>query len=96
MKRKIKMICGQKNLLHVLNGSKVLGVEKAFKHPSHDPSTHAYDIALIKLNETVDYTPEIAPICLPDSSTTSTMRLVGQTAIIAGYTVILKKFYFIL
>lgn len=71
MKKKVKMICGQKNLLNALkkNGQRaMLNISRVIKHKDYDvpAGTTNNDIALIKLAEPIpDFTDDIHPACLP-------------------------------
>ncbi|XP_060647028.1 serine protease grass-like [Drosophila nasuta] len=44
------------------------GVEDIRRHPKYERHTNSYDIALIKLNRSVTFRPNIRPICLPIES----------------------------
>lgn len=66
------------------SGGEVLGVEKVFVHPGYNTNTLLNDIGLIKLNTTIQYKPEIGPVCLAEPTTT-TASLVEKTVIVTGY-----------
>ncbi|XP_058056100.1 uncharacterized protein LOC131207501 [Anopheles bellator] len=42
-----------------------VGVETIIPHPQYDEPSHAHDIALVRLAETVAYTDFVQPVCLP-------------------------------
>lgn len=65
------------------SGGEIYGVENVFTHPGYNEITVLNDIGLIKLNTTITYKREIGPVCLADSTTTTT-SLVGKTAIVTG------------
>lgn len=47
-----------------------IGIEKLINHENYNKVTIMNDIALIKLNESVNYTETISPVCLPLSDLT--------------------------
>ena len=44
------------------------GIKEYYIHPKYDNITMYYDVAIIRLNQTIEYTDSIRPICLPPSS----------------------------
>ena len=46
-------------------------VSKVFIHPKYNPDFHFYDVGLILLEQQVEYSDYIRPICLPSNSTTN-------------------------
>jgi trypsin len=45
---------------------KIYDVVEKFQHPNYDRKTNKNDIAILKLNETVNFTELVFPICLPN------------------------------
>lgn len=43
-------------------------LKKIVPHPSYNPFTNDYDIALLELSEPLEYSNTIQPICLPSST----------------------------
>lgn len=41
------------------------GVESMIVHPEYDEASHAHDIALVRLAQTIVYTDFVQPVCLP-------------------------------
>ena len=45
-----------------------VSIERLFKHPKYNTSSvHNYDLALLKLNETLQFNVRVRPVCLPES-----------------------------
>ncbi|XP_022257487.1 serine proteinase stubble-like, partial [Limulus polyphemus] len=57
------------------------GVKKKVVHPSYNFFTYENDLALVKLEEPVEFRPHIAPICLPPDDD----NLIGRNATITGW-----------
>ncbi|XP_076341775.1 serine proteinase stubble-like [Tachypleus tridentatus] len=57
------------------------GVKKKVVHPSYNFFTYENDLALVKLEEPVEFRPHIAPICLPPDDN----NLIGRNATITGW-----------
>lgn len=59
------------------------GIAKKVVHPLYNFFTYENDLALVKLEEAIDYTkhPHISPICLPPNEE----NLVGKTATVTGW-----------
>lgn len=64
-----------------------LGIEKAISHPNYisSSSEQFYDIALLRLEQTVTYTDFIRPICLPASTELCGSMFVNATMEVAGW-----------
>ncbi|XP_051863077.1 serine protease grass-like isoform X1 [Drosophila albomicans] len=60
------------------------GVEDIRRHPKYERHTNSYDIALIKLNRSVTFRPNIRPICLPIESKSQNIND-DQNFYIAGW-----------
>ena len=50
-------------------------------HPKFDPRTFEYDLALLRLQEPINYRKNILPICLPEGNRT----YIGQWATVTGW-----------
>ncbi|XP_065211786.1 venom protease-like [Planococcus citri] len=55
-------------------------VDKLIVHPEYDPAVNINDIAILKLNQTVQYTQYVRPICLPGAE-----PRVNEDTIVAGW-----------
>lgn len=77
--------CDQRNLC--ADPVKDIGVAEVFVHESYDPSSlsRENDIALIRLQNKVDFSEFIRPICLPLSGTLRTKSYDGETLTAAGW-----------
>ena len=42
------------------------GVKKVIVHSDYDADTFDHDLALLELEEKIEYTKTVGPICLPD------------------------------
>ncbi|XP_032092138.1 serine protease 27-like [Thamnophis elegans] len=59
---------GHHQLMNPSNNSKKFGIQQIIPHPNYSANDTMYDIALVELNDTVDITKYILPMCLPESS----------------------------
>lgn len=57
------------------------GVARKAVHPKYNFFTYEYDLALVKLENTLQFAPHISPICLPGSDD----LLVGENATVTGW-----------
>lgn len=57
------------------------GVARKAVHPKYNFYTYEYDLALVKLESSVQFAPHISPICLPASDD----LLVGENATVTGW-----------
>lgn len=57
------------------------GVAKKLVHPKYNFFTYEYDLALVKLDKSLDFAPHISPICLPASDD----LLIGENATVTGW-----------
>lgn len=57
--------------------SKTYGVFRTYVHPEYSPGISYHDIALLELEETVEFTPYIKPACLPRSTNELQQKLVA-------------------
>ncbi|XP_028901451.1 serine protease easter isoform X2 [Zeugodacus cucurbitae] len=62
-----------------------LGIEEEICHPLYNIRTQTHDIALLRLQEKVNYSTYVSPICLPISTSSSTSNYEGITMDIAGW-----------
>ncbi|XP_034116679.2 serine protease grass-like isoform X2 [Drosophila albomicans] len=60
------------------------GIEDIRPHPKFERHTNSYDIALIKLNQSVTFKPHIRPICLPIDKESKDIAF-DQSFYIAGW-----------
>jgi len=51
-------------------------------HPNYNSNTQNNDFAILKLSQCVTFTNHIAPVCLPESSSSS---YTGQTGLVSGW-----------
>lgn len=56
-------------------------VARKFVHPKYNFFTYEYDLAMVRLDAPVQYTPHIVPICLPGSDD----LLIGENATVTGW-----------
>lgn len=59
----------------------IYNVEKITVHQQYEPRSHLHDIAIVRLNRPVEFSPVIQRICLPPPSLPS---LEDRTAFVAG------------
>jgi serine proteinase stubble len=57
------------------------GVSKKIVHPKYNFYTYEYDLALVKLEQPLEFAPHISPICLPGTDD----LLVGQNGTVTGW-----------
>ncbi len=62
--------------------SNLFNAEKIIIHQQYEPRSHLHDIAVIRLDRIVQFSPVIQRICLPPPSLPS---LEERTAFVAGY-----------
>ncbi|XP_046651923.1 proclotting enzyme-like [Daphnia pulicaria] len=60
----------------------IFNVEKITVHQQYEPRSHLHDIAIVRLNRPVEFSPVIQRICLPPPSLPS---LEDRTAFVAGW-----------
>ena len=68
----------------------LFNVEKIIIHQQYEPRSHVHDIAVIRLDRIVQFSPVIQRICLPPSSLPS---LEDRTAFVAGMNASIKSIY---
>ena len=56
-------------------------IENVILHPEYDIKTGHNDIAIVKLNQEVEWTDTVKPICLPDSNEDN----IGDDGYLAGW-----------
>ena len=56
-------------------------VAKKVVHPKYNFFTYEYDIALVKLEQPLEFAPHISPICLPATDD----LLIGENATVTGW-----------
>lgn len=56
-------------------------ISKKIVHPKYNFYTYEYDLALVKLEQPLEFAPHIIPICLPATDD----LLVGENATLTGY-----------
>lgn len=57
------------------------GVAKKIVHPKYNFFTYEYDLALVRLDKSLEFAPHISPICLPASDD----LLIGENATVTGW-----------
>lgn len=57
------------------------GAARKAVHPKYNFFTYEYDLALVRLEASVDFAPHISPVCLPASDD----LLVGENATVTGW-----------
>ncbi|XP_054746533.1 serine proteinase stubble [Anastrepha obliqua] len=57
------------------------GVAKKVVHPKYNFFTYEYDLALVKLEQPVEFAPHVSPICLPQTES----LLIGMNATVTGW-----------
>uniref|UniRef100_A0A8C6X4C0 Peptidase S1 domain-containing protein n=1 Tax=Naja naja TaxID=35670 RepID=A0A8C6X4C0_NAJNA len=50
------------------NNSEKFAIRQIISHPNYTANDTVFDIALVELNSTVEFTKYILPMCLPESS----------------------------
>ncbi|XP_058038585.1 mast cell tryptase-like [Ahaetulla prasina] len=65
---KIFVGLGDYQLMNPSNNSKKFAIRRIIPHPKFTANDFVYDIALLELNNTVEFTKYILPMCLPKSS----------------------------
>ncbi len=57
------------------------GISKKIVHPKYNFYTYEYDLALVRLEQPLEFAPHISPICLPATED----LLVGENATLTGW-----------
>ncbi|XP_055856370.1 serine proteinase stubble-like [Episyrphus balteatus] len=57
------------------------GVSKKVVHPKYNFFTYEYDLALVKLEQPLEFAPHVSPICLPSTES----LLIGMNATVTGW-----------
>lgn len=57
------------------------GAKRKVVHPNYNFFTYENDLALVQLDEPLDFQPHISPICLPPEN----IELVGRNATVTGW-----------
>nr|AAM50272.1 LD44584p [Drosophila melanogaster] len=57
------------------------GVAKKVVHPKYSFLTYEYDLALVKLEQPLEFAPHVSPICLPETDS----LLIGMNATVTGW-----------
>ncbi|XP_037955602.1 serine proteinase stubble [Teleopsis dalmanni] len=57
------------------------GVSKKVVHPKYNFFTYEYDLALVKLEQPLEFAPHVSPICLPQTDS----LLIGMNATVTGW-----------
>ncbi|XP_037813501.1 serine proteinase stubble [Lucilia sericata] len=57
------------------------GVAKKVVHPLYNFFTYEYDLALVKLEQPLEFAPHVSPICLPQTDS----LLIGMNATVTGW-----------
>ncbi|XP_055904986.1 serine proteinase stubble [Eupeodes corollae] len=57
------------------------GVSKKVVHPKYNFFTYEYDLALVKLEQPLEFAPHVSPICLPSTDS----LLIGMNATVTGW-----------
>ncbi|KAK5649734.1 hypothetical protein RI129_000763 [Pyrocoelia pectoralis] len=57
------------------------GIAKKIVHPKYNFFTYEYDLALVRLDKSLEFAPHISPICLPASDD----LLIGENATVTGW-----------
>ena len=57
------------------------GVAKKVVHPLYNFFTYEYDLALVKLEQPLEFAPHVSPICLPETDS----LLIGMNATVTGW-----------
>ncbi|KAG8140341.1 putative Serine protease 27 protein, partial [Naja naja] len=59
---------GDHQLMNPSNNSEKFAIRQIISHPNYTANDTVFDIALVELNSTVEFTKYILPMCLPESS----------------------------
>uniref|UniRef100_A0A1I8QCR1 Peptidase S1 domain-containing protein n=1 Tax=Stomoxys calcitrans TaxID=35570 RepID=A0A1I8QCR1_STOCA len=57
------------------------GVSKKVVHPQYNFFTYEYDLALVKMEQPLEFAPHVSPICLPQTES----LLIGMNATVTGW-----------
>ncbi|XP_075144916.1 serine proteinase stubble [Haematobia irritans] len=57
------------------------GVSKKVVHPQYNFFTYEYDLALVKMEQPLEFAPHVSPICLPQTDS----LLIGMNATVTGW-----------
>lgn len=57
------------------------GAKKKVVHPRYNFFTYENDLALVQLDEPIEYQPHVGPICLPPED----FEIVGRNATVTGW-----------
>ncbi|KAE8622089.1 hypothetical protein XENTR_v10005089 [Xenopus tropicalis] len=66
--RSLQLVFGARHLSNHGPKSQVRYIRQIIQHEQYDPNTEKNDIALVQLNEAVQFSDRIQPACLPSSS----------------------------
>ncbi|XP_076621859.1 vitamin K-dependent protein C [Colletes latitarsis] len=79
----IKVTLGEHDRCNLDVSSARVSVESLTLYPEYNPDSHAHDLALIKLSQSIKFERRMSPICLPNPGST----YLGQVGTLAGWTV---------
>jgi len=79
--RRIKLILGDHDRRHTEDAQETLTIDQVFIRPDFVKKTFNNDLALIKLNREVQFSPYIRPVCLP----TTDRSYNGQNTTVVGW-----------
>ncbi|XP_072896888.1 coagulation factor X isoform X3 [Hemitrygon akajei] len=66
-------------------------VKKFLTHPQYNPETYDNDIALLYLNQSVNFTFAVAPICLPNHNLGKLLLQSGKGGMVSGWGITAKR-----
>ncbi|XP_026674944.1 serine proteinase stubble-like [Ceratina calcarata] len=79
----IKVSLGEYDRCNLDVSSTTVSVESLILYPEYNPESHAHNLALIKLSQTIKFNRRISPICMPNPGST----YLGQVGTLVGWTV---------
>ncbi|XP_003697608.1 vitamin K-dependent protein C-like isoform X1 [Apis florea] len=79
----VKVSLGEYDRCNLDVSSSTISVESLILYPEYNIESHAHNLALIKLSQTVKFERRLSPICLPNPGST----YLGQVGTLVGWTV---------
>lgn len=86
--QKVQIYLGDHDMLN-LGGETIANVSEWIIHPDYDEISIQNDVSLIKLENPIEFSDTISPICLPNQ----TLTKINSTCVLTGWVKINSQYY---